>query len=75
MLTPFQVSEEGTEAAAATGIILGLRIGIQRTQFAVDRPFGFIVYDFNQNIPLFMGKVLRLITANFDDNRIISPPL
>jgi len=52
-----EVSEEGTEAAAATGIILGLRIGIRRTQFTVDRPFGFVVYDFDQEVPLFVGKV------------------
>ena len=51
------MSEEGTEAAAATGIILGLRIGIRRTQFTVDRPFGFVVYDFDQEVPLFVGKV------------------
>jgi len=52
-----EVNEEGTEAAAATGIILGLRIGIRREQFSVNRPFGFVLYDFNQNIPVFMGKI------------------
>jgi len=52
-----EVSEEGTEAAAATGIILGLRIGIRRSQFTVDRPFGFVVYDFDQQVPLFIGKI------------------
>jgi serpin B len=52
-----EVNEEGTEAAAATGIILGLRIGIRRSQFIVNRPFGFVVYDYNQEVPLFIGKV------------------
>jgi len=53
-----EVSEEGTEAAAATVAIIGLRT-VQRTkQFFADRPFAFIVYDFAEQIPLFVGKVV-----------------
>lgn len=52
-----EVNEEGTEAAAATGIILGLRIGTRREFLNVNRPFGFVVYDYNQDVPLFVGKV------------------
>ena len=56
-----EVDEEGTEAAAATGVILGLRIASRRESFIMNRPFGFVLYDFNQNIPLFMGKVKHLV--------------
>jgi len=53
-----EVNEEGTEAAAATAVILGLRIASPRREaFIMNRPFGFVVYDFEQNIPLFMGKI------------------
>ena len=52
-----EVTEEGTEAAAATAVIIGLRTAKRNRQFFADRPFIFMVYDFNENIPLFLGKV------------------
>ena len=31
---------------------------IRKQTFIVDRPFGFVVYDYNQDVPLFVGKVI-----------------
>merc|ERR1712083_193360 len=46
-----EVNEEGTEAAAATAAVVGLRTAQQRTrQFFADRPFLFAVYDFAHGV-------------------------
>jgi len=52
-----EVNEEGTEAAAATAVVVGLRTARRKRQFFANRPFLFMVYDFSHNIPLFAGKV------------------
>merc|ERR1712014_221324 len=52
-----EVNEEGTEAAAATAVVVGLRTARRKRQFFANRPFLFMVYDFNHNVPLFAGKV------------------
>merc|ERR1712215_235398 len=52
-----EVNEEGTEAAAATAVVVGLRTARRKRQFFANRPFLFMVYDFNLNVPLFAGKV------------------
>lgn len=52
-----EVTEEGTEAAAATTVLIGLRTAKRNRQFFADHPFVFMVYDFNENIPLFLGKL------------------
>merc|ERR1711994_316777 len=55
-----EVNEEGTEAAAATAAVVGLRTAQQRTrQFFADRPFLFAVYDFEHGVTLFAGKVVN----------------
>merc|ERR1712165_453201 len=55
-----EVNEEGTEAAAATAAVVGLRTAQQRTrQFFADRPFLFAVYDFAHGVTLFAGKVVN----------------
>lgn len=54
-----EVNEEGTEAAAATAVQVGLRTARRRRQFFADRPFLFIVYDFTYNVSLFAGKVVN----------------
>jgi len=54
-----EVNEEGTEAAAATAVIIGLRTARRKKQFFADRPFVFMVYDFQEGIPLFLGKVVN----------------
>jgi serpin B len=53
-----EVNEEGTEAAAATAAIVGLRLAQQKRRFFADRPFLFVVYDFAQDVALFAGKVV-----------------
>jgi len=52
-----EVNEEGTEAAAATAVVVGLRTARRKRQFFANRPFLFMVYDFNHNVTLFAGKV------------------
>merc|ERR1712106_344037 len=52
-----EVNEEGTEAAAATAVVVGLRTARRKRQFFANRPFLFMVYDFKHNVTLFAGKV------------------
>ncbi|MCD6229863.1 MAG: serpin family protein [Candidatus Diapherotrites archaeon] len=53
-----EVNEEGTEAAAATAVIMVLKESVvPKTTFRADHPFIFIIWDNNENI-LFMGKVI-----------------
>merc|ERR1712020_93057 len=55
-----EVNEEGTEAAAATAAVVGLRTAQQRKrEFFADRPFLFVVYDFAHGVTLFAGKVVN----------------
>merc|ERR1712218_114123 len=55
-----EVNEEGTEAAAATAAVVGLRTAQQRKrEFFADRPFLFVVYDFEHSVTLFAGKVVN----------------
>ena len=53
------VREEGTEAAAVTGIVLGTRIFIQTRPRVVlfNRPFFLVILDLERNLPLFIGKI------------------
>jgi len=54
-----EVNEEGTEAAAATAAVVGVRTAHQpKPQFFANRPFLFMVYDFQHNVTLFAGKVV-----------------
>merc|ERR1712209_189046 len=55
-----EVNEEGTEAAAATAAVVGSRTAQQRKrEFFADRPFLFVVYDFEHGVTLFAGKVVN----------------
>merc|ERR1711879_172228 len=55
-----EANEEGTEAAAATAAVVGLRTAQQRKrEFFADRPFLFVVYDFEHGVTLFAGKVVN----------------
>jgi len=52
------VDEEGTEAAAATGIrVYPVSARVTPTTFVVDRPFLFFIYDVETATPLFVGRV------------------
>merc|ERR1711874_765136 len=53
-----EVNEEGSEAAAATAVVVGVRTIRRKEQFYADTPFLFIIYDFQNNVPLFAGKVV-----------------
>jgi serpin B len=54
------VDENGTEAAAATAVVMrdtSARIG--GDELVVDRPFLFVIHDVQDNTPLFVGRVLN----------------
>jgi serpin B len=50
------VDEIGTEAAAATGVVVG--ITSMPHEVRIDRPFIFVIYDQETNTDLFVGRVL-----------------
>lgn len=52
------VDEQGTEAAAATGLTASITsMPAQPVQFTVDRPCLFIIHDVATGVPLFLGRV------------------
>ena len=56
------VGEEGTEAAAATAVImraLALRRFVPDVRLVVDRPFLFVIADTKTGLPLFLGQFTR----------------
>ncbi len=54
-----EVNEEGTEAAAATGVIMTKGAVMRRPVFKADRPFMFVIRDTRLNSVLFMGRVVN----------------
>jgi serpin B len=54
------VNEEGTEAAAATGVAMAtLSAPLGRPVFRADHPFLFTIYDTRTGVILFLGRVVR----------------
>jgi serine protease inhibitor len=53
-----QVDEKKTKAAAASGILMGVGTGEQRTVMHIDRPFFFLIHDNQTNTILFVGRVM-----------------
>lgn len=51
------VDEQGTEAAAATGIIMEMTVARPRAVFRADHPFLFLILDKRSGAYLFMGRV------------------
>jgi len=51
------INEEGTEAAAATGIVVGRTAVEKRIIFRADHPFVFLIQDRRNGNILFMGRV------------------
>lgn len=53
------VDEAGTEAAAATAVVMARAAGIPAPPepFVVDRPFLFVIHDVEHGTPLFVGRV------------------
>lgn len=56
-----EVNEEGTEAAAATAVIIGIKMSKPITQaiFRADRPFMFFIQEEASNTILFMGRLQK----------------
>lgn len=52
------VDEEGTEAAAATAVVVGATSAPLSVELVVDRPFLFVVHDVEHGTPLFLGRVV-----------------
>ncbi|WP_161605537.1 serpin family protein [Pimelobacter simplex] len=52
------VDEEGTEAAAATAVVMTETSAPLTEAFVVDRPFLFVVHDVAHGAPLFVGRVI-----------------
>ena len=51
------VDEEGTEAAAATAVVMRETSAPVTEPFHVDRPFLFVIHDVEHGTPLFLGRV------------------
>lgn len=57
-----EINEEGTEAAAATGVVVGIKAVAppgEIIDFIVDHPFIFIIRDNKTGSILFMGRVMN----------------
>ncbi|MHC4216069.1 MAG: serpin family protein, partial [Planctomycetota bacterium] len=57
-----EVNEEGTEAAAATAVIMkfsGAPIHVEPEEFRADRPFVFLIMDNKSSSILFMGRIVN----------------
>jgi len=55
-----EVNEEGTEAAAATGVIVGVTsIPMPPPEFRADHPFVFMIRDVKTGAILFIGRVVK----------------
>ena len=52
-----EVNEEGTEAAGATGVIVGKTSVVIRNEFRANHPFLFLIRDGKTGSILFMGRV------------------
>ncbi len=52
-----EVNEEGTEAAAATGIVMGLTSARPGPSFIADHPFLFLIRDRASGAVLFLGRL------------------
>ena len=52
------VDEEGTEAAAATGVVVGVA-AMPQNSLTIDQPFVFLIRDIKTGAILFVGRVLN----------------
>ncbi|NNE72140.1 MAG: serpin family protein [Acidimicrobiales bacterium] len=57
------VDEEGTEAAAATAIVVGLESAPEPVTLTIDRPFLFVIQHDATGEPVFMGQVTNLVDS------------
>jgi len=54
-----EVNEEGTEAAAATGIIMGAKAVLMKKVFRADHPFIFFIQEKRTGAILFFGRIME----------------
>lgn len=52
------VDEEGTEAAAATAVVVRTTSAPMVSELVADRPFLFVIHDVEHGTPLFLGRVV-----------------
>ncbi len=57
--TYIKVDEEGTKAAAATGIGMTTRAMLQPVEFILDRPFAYAIVDKKTGVIVMMGTVFK----------------
>jgi len=54
-----KVDESGTEAAAATAVVMGLTcVPAESTDFVIDRPFLFLIWNRSTGTIIFMGRMM-----------------
>jgi serine protease inhibitor len=51
-----EVNEEGSEAAAATAVVVKADSAVRETEFRADRPFVFAIRDNKTGTALFLGQ-------------------
>ena len=55
-----EVNEEGTEAAAATGVVMRkTSVNMEKKEFKADHPFVFFIKDNKHDTILFMGRIMN----------------
>lgn len=54
-----EVNEEGTEASAATAVVIGLKSAGNEKYFIANRPFLFLIKDNSSGSILFMGRMVN----------------
>ncbi len=53
------VNEEGTEAAAATAVVMEvMAMPLEEAELTIDRPFLFLIHDRSNGSVLFLGRVV-----------------
>ncbi len=71
-----EVTEEGSEAAAATAVQVDSRAGglLRPREISFNRPFVFVIQDKAHGIPLFVGRIVDPSGINLLVPRIINSP-
>ena len=59
-----EVNEKGTEAAAATGVVMNARMALMNPIFCADHPFLFMICHKKSGAILFMGRVTKPEKSN-----------